>query len=67
MPKAKTITLRFTKLQTRMIREWAVTGRQADLEAFDEGLVPYGITKEKCKQIWIDIFKEFARGNKAKV
>jgi len=45
-------------LQYRMVRDWLVTGRQADLDAFENDMEPYGITKEQCKKEWDEIFAE---------
>jgi hypothetical protein len=47
-----------------MVREWLKTARQADIDAYDEGLECYGITKERCEKQWNEIWKQLFPRNK---
>ncbi len=51
--------IKLTKLQARMLLEWAITCKKADLSAYEEvGLIPYGIDKVKCRKEWNQILKQ---------
>ena len=54
-------TVKFTRLQLRMVKEWLKVGRQADLDAYSESLEPYGISEDHCKKQWIEIWKQLKR------
>jgi hypothetical protein len=55
------IVLKLTPSQAQMLKDWLACGKQADLDAYDEGLEPYPITKYQCRKEWNQILKQLKR------